>query len=690
MSRLLMGGLLAVSLALGACGRTPTAQSDEPDLPYIYPDGWSPTDGGPDRRIPPPPTDFWPPPPPVDGWPPPPPMDFWPPPPPTDGPCVATCIQKCQLLKNCGLLPGGVGQCANQQCPGWPASQSSCLANLVCYPVPGPICSFVQQCVVNPNQQPDLTITSFKATVQGSNVTYTITTCNQGKGASGNFFVDLYYDRTSPPGLQEFGDQYNSYGAGLAPGACNNTTFTRANTPAGSYSSWAQVDADGIVAESVESNNVAGPIKVTVSSPPPPKGPDLVIQSMTATVYGTTSVTVRYQMVICNIGTDPSSGTQVHVYYNQAGAPAPGQPGDKLTTVPGLQPGNCSTRNVYRYGTPQGTYTSWAQVDPNNQVTETIETNNVSGPAQVTVGTTPGADLTIKVFDHTILGQSTVRYRMQVCNVGTGSTGFTVVHVYFNQATAPSSGSPGDQSTYVPMLQPGACTYRYVYRQGTPQGTYTSWAQVDPYNQITETNESNNVTGPIKVIVGGTGQKADLSFKSFTANLVQSPIGTTLAYSMVVCNTGQAAATSFRVDVYYNRATPPAVSQYGNTFQYVPALGVGACTTVNRNYFNPPAGTYTSWAQVDAANQVSETNESNNVAGPQLVVVGSTPPPPPPPPPGVCPDLCNYVINTCKFLPASQYWVCIGACENLTPDKITCAQNAKAQNQCNQLLLCMN
>jgi len=559
--------LVVISLLLGACGRSPTAATGANDGSVT--DGWvslgdghiAPERPGRDIYIPPPRDGS-----PTDGWVPP--FDSWPP--PTDGPCSATCVQKCQLLKTCNMLPGDVGQCASQQCPTWPSFMDSCLGYLVCNPPPGPICPLAQQCAISPTQKPDLTITGFKAAVQGGTVTYGITTCNTGLGASGPFIVDLYWNRSTPPTINQHGNQYASIG-GLAAGGCTTTTLTRSNTPTGGYVSWAQVDADNKVAETSEINNVAGPLKVTVTTTPPPVGPDLTIKSLVTTIYGSSSTIVRYQMEICNIGAVASGSTQVHVYYNRATAPTQLLPGDKYTTVPGLQPAACTTRNIYRYGTPQGTFNSWAQVDPYNQIAESNETNNVIGPVIVTVGTSVGADLTIKTFDHTIYGSSgsTVRYRMQVCNVGTGSSGTTEVHVYFNRTTAPVAGLPGDQTTTVPTLQAGACSYRYIYRQGTPQGTFTSWAQVDPYNQV------------------------------------------------------------------------------------------------------------------------KETVETNNIAGPKSVVVGVTPLPPPPPPPGVCPDLCSYVINTCQFLTPSQYNMCIGACNNLTLTQITCAQTAKTQGQCNQLLLCM-
>ncbi len=732
--------LLVSGMMLWGCGRTSTAglNGDGSITPpsdtllvdqVIYPERWFPTEGGPPPPPPPPPTDGGPPPPP------PPPLDFGPPPDmpiyPDTGTCSPSCQQLCQLLKKCGIISGGVGQCT-QQCAGWPSSQFSCLKAQYC--ATGQSCSAVKACIPVPPQQPDLVISSFTAKVSGSTVTYTAQACNNGKGVSSNFYVDVYYDRSTAPGVQQFGNQYKSYNS-LAAGACVTATFTRSNAPAGTYTSWAQADADGAVAET------------DTTPPPPPLAPDLQITNTQINLYGSFSVTVRYRFTICNKGNLASGSTQVHVYYNLSAAPKQGQSGDKYTTVPGLQPAACTTRTIYRSGTPQGSYSSYGQVDPQNLVKESNETNNVYGPVKVNVGSTPGSDLQIDSFSTTIYGTSTVRYRIRVCNKGTGTSGTTAVHVYYNRSTAPPQGQSGDQSTSVPMLSPGACSNRNIYRSGTPSGTYTSWAQVDPQNSVTEVNESNNTAGPLKVTVGGTTTQADLHFSQFSAKVAQTSSGTyQVVYSAVACNKGTAAASFFRVDIYYNRSSAPKTGQSGNTYATIPYLGAGSCTTVNRTRNNAPAGSYTSWAQVDTSGAVSESSETNNVAGPVTVTVGSAsscsticsfaiscgvfqaaqtaqclswcnglstsakqcvstattkgsctdfkncntpPPPPPPPPPTVCPDLCNYLINTCKILPSNQYWTCVGACNGLTPAKIKCAQDAKAKSQCMQVLLCL-
>ena len=798
---LLALGLLAAVAMLAACGRTNTGSGPgddsfvRPPVPDTHnpppdglrlPDGLPPPPPPPDFGPPPPPPDFGPPPPPpTDIMPPPPPppdMGPWPydstpppppppdtgpwpwdstpppppppdtgpwpwdttPPPPPDmgkdtGPCVATCSQMCQVMIACGLYTKELNVCT-KECLGWPTNQTNCLNKMICGGVSS--CLTIGTCLA-PTTLPDLVVKSFSAAVSKTTVTYKVQVCNQGKSAAGAFYLDLFYNRSTAPGPKTYGNKYTQIKAGLAAGACVSHTFTRNNTPVGTYSSWVSVDTDGYVKETNENNNYKGPVTVKVTGgPPPPKKPDLTIKSLNVSVYGTTVATVRYRFNVCNNGDTTSGSTDLHVYYNLKAAPKAGAKGDRSTSVPAIGAGNCVIRDIYRTWVSKGVYTSYGQVDVAGSVAESNENNNVFGPKTVTVNTTtPGADLKITSFSYQNYAFNTVLYNMRVCNVGKGSTAATQLRLYYNLSSAPKQGQSGNRTTTVPGLQAGGCTNRYITRTNTSSGTYYSYAYVDPSNNVKETNENNNVAGPIKVVIN-SNTKPDLYFKSFTATVS----GKNVLYKARVCNKGTAAATPFRVDLYYNRSSAPT-TQGGNRSGIVPTLNAGSCTNFNRTRTNVAFGTYKSWARVDRSNWVSEISESNNTAGPVTVTLsppltacqslckfaiscglftssqtaqcdtwckGLTggaktcaeaaakasscaalkncklpPPPPPPPPPGVCADICTWLVNSCKTIPSNQYWTCWGACQNLAASKIKCAQNAKAKKQCMSAMLCI-
>ncbi len=115
--------------------------------------------------------------------------------------------------------------------------------------------------------QPDLTVSEFDISVSYNTVTFDVTVCNLGEGTTANFALEIYHHRTTAPGCSTTHSQtYNIGGMGSA--ACNSYTFYRNNTPLGSYTGWARVDANCVVTEGVESNNNDSDTYSVTSLPP--------------------------------------------------------------------------------------------------------------------------------------------------------------------------------------------------------------------------------------------------------------------------------------------------------------------------------------------------------------------------------------------------------------------------------------
>jgi len=775
--------LLALALAAAGCGRTTplgaggdsgaTAWDTNPPIPdgLILPDNLPPP--LPDQGVPPPPPDQGPPVhdlippipdawiqhdlpvPPTDGPKPPPDLpgptpDVWPwppdtqpplpdmPIPPDQGVCTPSCSQLCSVVISCGHYTGTYSKCVTE-CLSWTATQTQCLTKLVCAGISS--CVPYGSCMIKP-PQPDLVNKSFTASVSKSTVTYKVTTCNTGKGAAGAFAVDLFYDQKAAPKAGQTGNQSKQH-TSLAVGACVSDTFTRTNTPNGTYASYVLADSGGAVSESSETNNAAGPVSVTVKvGPPPVKAPDLVVKKLTASTYTILGNTVvRYIATVCNSGTKDAAASRVDVYYNRKTAPTAGTKGNNSTSVPALKVGACTNRNIMRTSVGKGTYTSWAYADTANTIKESDENNNSYGPVTISTSGTKTGDLTIKSFTYQAYAYNTVLYRIYVCNVGTGATASTSVGLYMNLKSAPTSSTKPTASSSVGLLQPGQCSTRYITRVNTSTGTYSSWAFVDPNNYITETSETNNIKGPLKVSVGGTANKPDLYFKSFSAKMN----GTKLDYKYQVCNQGKSAATPFRVDLYYNLSSAPKAKQSGGQASIVPVLNAGSCRTITRSRNNPPTGTSNAYVYADSWQWVSESKENNNVSGPVTTTLStqgctqicmfatycglftwtqwmqcnnwckgldatkkkcvqtarqkqscsdmkkcSLPKPPPPPPsPISCYQVCNYLVNTCKYLPSNQLITCTALCMQRSSSQVNCARKAVQAKQCIQTAMCL-
>jgi subtilase family serine protease len=432
---------------------------------------------------------------------------------------------------------------------------------------------------------------------------YYVQVCNKGTVASGTTQLELYLNRTSTPSISTAGDKVTSVYS-LSPGACATRYFYHQFQP-GTYLSWVRVDRKNVVPESNESNNVHGPLKVSVGGT---GTPDLVISNLNATPYP--NGYTYYYITICNKGTGASINTLLDLYYNRSSAPPTSLPGNKATTVFTLQPGACTTRSIYAVINP-GTYKSWARVDRNNVVKESNENNNVFGPKTVVVPGTGQPDLVVtNLTANTSSSTGYVYYYATVCNYGKAVSGTAQLDLYTNRSSAPPISLPGNKVTSVYNLQPGACITRYFYAT-LGVGTYQSWVRVDRLNAVKESNENNNVFGPKTVVVSGANQP-DLTISSF--NALPSPTGTTY-YQLQVCNLGKANSTPTYIDIYSNRATAPPAGLAGNASTYLSSLGAGACTYRTVSVLLKP-GTYTSWARVDRSNYVKESNENNNVKGP--------------------------------------------------------------------------
>ena len=354
----------------------------------------------------------------------------------------------------------------------------------------------------------------------------------------------------------------------------------------------------------------------------------------------------------------------------------------------------------------------------------------------------PVTDLAINQLKASVKG-TTVTYSFTVCNLGQLPGGGFEVALYHNSKTAPMPKQTGNAVLPVPTgLGGGICAPLTMQRHNTPPGSYASWIQVDAKAQVAESDESNNVAGPVAVTIPGPTQP-DLMIKSFTAKLV----GADVVYDVELCNIGTAASWLFRVEIYYNRLLAPSVFMVGDqNAMFLTGLAAGACKTISRTYTNAKVGMLRSWAQVDSLNTVKESNEANNVAGPRLIVVSAQsgcialcsfatscglftvtefaqcltwcnglstsqrtcadtaatksscadlkqcplpPPPPPPPPPWACLQICNYLVNTCKLVPSNQYLTCTGGCITLPQTKVQCAMTAMSNKQCLALSLCL-
>ena len=473
----------------------------------------------------------------------------------------------------------------------------------------------------------DLVVDSFNVSVSGSTATYTITVCNQGTATSQSFYLDLYYDRTTAPTCSTTPNQWYTV-SGLGTGACTTHSFTRTGTPDGSYTAWARVDGACVVNETDENNNNSSRT-YTVG------GPDLVVSSFAAAASGSD---VTYTVTICNNGTATSQGFYLDLYYNRTTAPTCSTNPDDYQSISGLGAGACTTRTFTRTGAQNGTYTGWARVDGLCSVTESNENNN-NASAVYTVGQ---PDLVVSSFSASV-SNTTVTYTVTICNNGGGTSQSFYLDLYYDRTTPPTCSTTPDEYTAISGLGAGACTTETFTRSNAPNGTYTGWARVDGLCSVTESNENNNnASTPYSV---GVLQQPDLVVSSLTTSVS----GTTVTYTVMICNNGASTGTSFFLDLYYDRSTPPTCSTTPEQWQTISGLGAGACAVRTFTQSGAPAGSHTAWARVDGTCTVTESDEGNNNASSPYSIAGQ-------------PDLVVSSLNASVNGPAVTFTVSV--CNN--------------------------
>ena len=340
---------------------------------------------------------------------------------------------------------------------------------------------------------------------------------------------------------------------------------------------------------------------------PAPAWADLYLKNFKHSVSDST---VTYEVEACDTGTGGggSSSTTVGLYYSPSKAPVAGSTPDQSQSV--YTSGLCNKKTFTRTNAPVGLYKSYTMIDPAGTVSESNETNNVAGPMDVCVG----PDVMIKTFSIEKSGAS-VTYKATVCNIGSMTATKFRVGFWHNRGSAPSSSDMGDIFKSVTTLAAGKCTDLVVGGGLRPNGSFTAWARADSGDFVVECRETNNPNGPVAYGMANP----DLAITSFTAKVT----GSTITYSVRVCNKGVVAVSKFYIDLYYHKPKQaPTMGEPGDVVQSLGSLSPSACTVLTFQRTGVPDGTYASYAMVDADNFVSEPNESNNLTSALSVQVG--------------------------------------------------------------------
>ncbi|GAB2950635.1 hypothetical protein GCM10027048_14860 [Hymenobacter coalescens] len=422
----------------------------------------------------------------------------------------------------------------------------------------------------------------------------------------------------------------NSLGGGPLGGGGGSTRFSNVTIPGGTangnYFLLFVADYQALVNEANEQNNVAA-VPLTVVPP----GADLVIQFPSVNPGTTTAGgLINLSSQITNQGTTLASSSNIG-YYLSTNTTLDASDVLLTTTLGGqLMPPFGQSRYATATvpaGTAVGTYYVLFVADYQNQVAEVNEQNNVA--SQLLTVTSPSVDLVVQTSSAptTTTAGASLSANAYVLNQGNTIAANSSLGVYFSTN---STLDAADQLLFVSpggSMSPGFSQYRSgvgTVPTGLAPGTYYLLFVADPQNLVVETNETNNVqTRTIAVVTPAV----DLTVSQLYVSPSTTTAGGTVSVQAYVYNQGNAAATPSQLGYYLSANTTLDANDV-----LVGQTNIGSLTAGNYWLASGQAviptgtapGAYYMLFAADHANQISESNEQNNVGWYYVTVVTPT------------------------------------------------------------------
>ncbi len=438
---------------------------------------------------------------------------------------------------------------------------------------------------VSPPPRPDLTIdTLYKSPASPTtrdSITFSVRVRNNGPAVSTPCKLSLKVGGESMPPKYDI--------PAMAAGATYIRTRKMLLPIALTYLAIANIDVDGVVRETNETNNLDSLI---FSVSPPPR-PDLTIDTLyKSPASPTTRDSITFSIRVRNNG--PAVSTPCKLSLKVGGESMPPK-----YDIPAMAAGATYIRTRKMLLPIALTYLAIAHVDVDGVVRETNETNNLDSLI-FSVSPPPRPDLTIDALTKTPASPTTrdsITFSIRVRNNGPAvSTPCKLSLKVGGESTPPKYD--------IPAIAVGA-TYTGTRKMLLPIAlTYLAIAHVDVDGTVIETNETNNLDSLIFSV--SPPPRPDLTIDALTKTPGSPTTDDSITFSIRVRNNGPAVSTPCKLSLKVGgESTPPKYD--------IPAIAVGATYTRTRKMLLPIALTYLAIANIDADGEVIETNEANNL-----------------------------------------------------------------------------
>ncbi len=418
---------------------------------------------------------------------------------------------------------------------------------------------------------PDLVIDSITWSPQNrsetSEVTFTVTVHNQGSGKADITLLAFYVDDALAESV---------YLGQISANTTTTKTFSRI-MGANSHTFKAFADATEAVIESDESNNAT---EVTL----PALAPDLIIYSIT---WSPTPALISHKTIftitVKNQGLRQADFTGINIYVNDDDKYS-----NRLTAIPAGSTGAVTMPLI----TQDSSVTIRAVVDEDNYVVESNDSNNTMTKTVTFVAPSPITDLVVQGITCTPENPSNgdaVTITTNIKNQGSGQASPSHVAYYIDDILL--------ENGYVNQINTGATVTNSIIWLATA-GRHTIRAVIDCNNSVYETNETNNEISTVLSV-----PSPDLVIQSITWLPEVPSSGDAVTYTLNIKNQGDLKAGSSYVSYYIDDV------YRGN--HHIEDIGPGSSVTKTFTWtFETDSHTFK--AIVDKANEVIESNESNN------------------------------------------------------------------------------
>jgi hypothetical protein len=221
--------------------------------------------------------------------------------------------------------------------------------------------------------------------------------------------------------------------------------------------------------------------------------PNLLVSAASGSISGGV---LDLEVTVRNDGATGASDFWVDVFIDPDGTPAAGDIGEEFTLVP--YAGADSTASLsFQIPVDSGDHTVVVFVDTNDDIEESDETDNLLEAALGGGTTVSGPDLVISYFDY-LADDVTVLWVVDVQNQGDQDADWFYVDLFTDQASSPALYDDGDEYTTIDGIAAGDTDYADFEVETWCFGC-SSWVMIDGYDNVYESDESNNVSGPLTV-----------------------------------------------------------------------------------------------------------------------------------------------------------------------------------------------